>query len=235
MQFESGWLPSLSPSEELIGFNGTTPEDLNQAPVFLRPRFALGLPHALALTIALDPPLHTFGVTPRLFAAALDGPIHRAGAWHLGWRAHGQIGSVTAAVTCPASVVPFAPGSAGNPLGCTATSSDETTLRYVGGEFHVAYRTTSRLVPHAAAGAEYVDGVFHTGAEEYGQPDHTTLESRGVIPTTSAGVGLRLAPRWSLSADVFYAPQTIRRTAASDPVVDPMFNVRALISYEVFR
>jgi hypothetical protein len=235
VQFETGWLPPLSADEERIGFDGTTPEDLNQAPVFLRPRVAVGLPHALTVIVAFNPPLHTFGVTPRLFASAVEGPIRRAGKWHIGWRAHGQIGNVTAAVTCPASLVSFAPGSTGNPLGCTAASSDMTSLRYIGGELHAAYRTTSRFVPHAAAGAEYVAGAFHTGAEEYGQPDRTVLESRGVILTTSAGLGFRLASRWSISGDVFYAPLPIRRGADSDPVIDGMFNARALISYEVIR
>ena len=68
--------------------------------------------------IAFDRPEEwAIGVTPRLLALGIDGPIHDSGTWRVGWRAHGQIGTVTAAFTCRANVVPFAPGSANTPTG----------------------------------------------------------------------------------------------------------------------
>lgn len=81
------------------------------------------------------PPIHSFGVTPRLPALGVEGVIHDFGTWRSGWRAHGQTGTVTAAVTCPVNVVPFPPGAPNSPTGCTAESSDVTTLRYAGVEF----------------------------------------------------------------------------------------------------
>jgi hypothetical protein len=235
IQFEGGWLPALSASQELVGFNGTAHEDLNMAPVFLRPRVAIGLPHSLMLIVAVDPPIRTFGVTPRLLAFGLEGIIHDAGPWSFGWRAHGQIGTVTAAFTCPANVVSFPPGSPNNPTGCTAESSDSTSLRYAGIEFHAARRIGQRLVPHAAAGANVVDNVFQTNALTFGQPDHTRLQSAGATFSMSAGVGYMVTERLTLSADVFYAPLTVRRTAESATSIDSMFNVRALFSYRVTR
>jgi hypothetical protein len=54
----------LSAAQQRVAFNGTTPEDLNRAPVFLRPRLAIGLPHRLSIIAAVDPPIRAFGVTP---------------------------------------------------------------------------------------------------------------------------------------------------------------------------
>jgi hypothetical protein len=235
VQFEIGWLPTLSAAQERVGFDGTTPEDLNKAPVFLRPRVTIGLPRRLALIIAVDPPIRAFGVTPRLLALGIDGAIHDSGTWHFGWRAHGQIGTVTAAFTCPANVVPFAPGSTANPAGCTAESSDVTTLRYAGVELQAARRIGERFAPHAAAGANLVDNVFQTNAQTYGQPDHTRLQANGVTLMASAGIGYTVTKRVTIAADLFYAPLTVRRTLGSASSIDPMINARALISYRVIR
>ena len=234
VQFESGWLPTLSTAQERVGFNGTAPEDLNQAPVFLRPRVAIGLPHRLSIIVAVDPPIRAFGVTPRLLALGLDGVIHESAAWRFGWRAHGQVGTVTAAVSCPANIVAFPPGSANNPTGCTAESADVSTLRYGGAELQAA-RRVGRLVPHAAVGANFIDGIFQTNAQTFGQPDHTRLQSSGVTFAASAGVGYALSDRFAIAADVFYSPLTVQRTATSATTIDPMINARGLISYRVNR
>jgi hypothetical protein len=64
-----------------VGFDGTTPEDLNKAPVFFRPRVTVGLPRRLSLIIAVDPPARAFGVMPRLLALGIDGAFHDSGTW----------------------------------------------------------------------------------------------------------------------------------------------------------
>jgi hypothetical protein len=235
VQFEIGWLPTLSTAQQRVGFDGTAPEDLNKAPVFLRPRVMLGLPRRLSLIVAVDPPVRAFGVTPRLLALGIDGPIHDSGTWRVGWRAHGQIGTVTAAFTCPANVVPFAPGSANNPTGCTAESSDVTSLRYVGVELQATRRIVHRFSLQASAGPNFVDNVFQTNAQTYGQPDHTRLQASGVTLTTSAGFGYTVTDRFTIVMNLFYAPLTVQRTISSASTIDPMFNARALISYRVTR
>lgn len=235
LELESGWLPTLSTSQQRVGFDGTSPEDLNKAPVLLRPRVTVGLPRTIAITAAVDPPMRAFGVTPRLFALAVDGPMFDSGGWRLRWRAHGQVGSVTAAVTCPPAVLRYAPGSAGNPAGCTGESSDETMLRYAGAEAIVSRAARRGWSPHAAVGVNFVDGVFQTNAPTYGQLDRTQLATHGAVLATSAGVGYVLNDRLTLIADAFFAPLTVRRQAGAPTTVDPMTNVRALVSYRVFR
>jgi hypothetical protein len=235
LQFESDWLPTLDGAQQRVGFNGTTPEDLNKAPVFLRPRVVVGLPRQLSIIAAVDPPIRSFEVTPRLLALGVDGVLHDAGAWRFGWRAHGQTGTVTAAVTCPANVVLFAPGSVNNPAGCNSESSDVTRLRYAGVELLAARHFGRRFAPHAAAGANLIDSVFQTNAQTFGKPDRTRLRAKGVTPAMSAGLGYAVMDRFSISADVFYAPLTVRRTATSASAIDPMINARVLFSYGVIR
>lgn len=233
--FESGWLPTLSTSQQQVGFEGTTPEDLNKAPVFLRPRVMFGLARGLAVTAAFDPPIRSFGVTPRLFGLAVDGPLYAASSWRLGWRAHGQVGGVTTAVTCPARVLPFPPGSPANPVGCTAESADETMLRYAGFEIVAARRTARGVAPHAAIGVNALDTAFHTNAQTYGQPDRTRLETRGIVLAASTGVGYTVNERLQIVGDLFFAPLSVRRHPGASSSIDPMVNARALVLYRVIR
>jgi hypothetical protein len=41
--------------------------------------------------------------------------------------------------------------------------------------------------------------------------------------------------RFTLSADLFYAPLTVPRTARRASSIDPMFHARVLLSYRVTR
>jgi hypothetical protein len=91
------------------------------------------------------------------------------------------------------------------------------------------------LLPHAAAGITIVDDVFQTNAQAFGAPDHTRLGANGLTVTTTAGIGYAVTDRFTMAADLFYAPLYVRRTADSASSIDPMVNARALISYRVIR
>jgi hypothetical protein len=104
-----------------------------------------------------------------------------------------------------------------------------------GVELQAARRIGRRLVPHAAAGATVVDDIFQTNAQTFGQPDHTRLQATGLTLTTSAGIGYAVTERFTIAADFFYAPLTVRRTASSASSTDPMVNARALVSYRMGR
>jgi hypothetical protein len=39
---EGGWIPTLTATQQRVGFNGTAPQDLNKAPLMLRPRLTIG-------------------------------------------------------------------------------------------------------------------------------------------------------------------------------------------------
>jgi hypothetical protein len=153
----------------------------------------------------------------------------------VGWRAHGQIGTVTGAITCPSSVAAFTPGSTNNPDGCEAESSDVTTLRYGGVELHAGRRISEKLMPHVAVGVTVIDSVFQTNAVTFGQLDRTRLLSTGITFSASAGIGYVIADRFAIAADAFYSPLTVRRTPTSSETIDPLTNARVLVSYRVRR
>jgi hypothetical protein len=232
---ETGWLPRLDADQQRVGYYGTTRQDLNKAPIVLRPRVRIGLPWRLALVAAVVPPVRSFGVTPRLVAASLEGPLLGRDAWTLGWRAYGQLGTITSAVTCSADMLGFPLGSANNRLGCETESADVATLRYAGAELRAARRIArlGGLMPHIAAGVNLIDGAFQANARLFGYVDRTRLESRGVTFSLSTGVGYPLTRRVTIAADAFYSPLTVQRTFDAPRSTDPLVNARALISYRV--
>ncbi|HZR22360.1 MAG TPA: hypothetical protein VFA59_02160 [Vicinamibacterales bacterium] len=237
IQLESGWIPSLSPSEERVGFSGTSAEDLNKAPVLFRPRVRVALPARFAVVVGGVPPVRAFGVTPRLVAAAVEWTMIDRRAWRASWRVHGQTGSVTGAFTCPDAVVGAPDGSTSNPTGGDARSSDVATLRYGAIEFEVA-RTLARFggaTPHVSIAVNGIDSRFQVNAQTFGQPDHTLLTTRGVTEAFAGGVAVPLGRRFEASLDAFYSPLFVRRSQTDARTVDGLFNVRGLISYRVNR
>jgi hypothetical protein len=227
------WIPSISETNRIVGFGGTKPEDLNKAPLFFRPRVTLGLPASFALTVAFNPPIETFGVTPKLLVLVLERPMVRSDAWSVGLRGYGQVGTVNGAYTCPAEVLGAAPGSPGNLYGCQAESSDTATLNYVGAEASFAHAGLGRLriEPHAAIAVNYMNLVFQVDALTYGFEDHTRYTTDGFTFSSSAGVTIPLSSRFSTSVDVFYTPLTVQRPTGSE--IDSLFNVRALFTYRL--
>jgi hypothetical protein len=229
---EFGWVPPLSQSQRFVGFDGTKPEDLNKTPLFLRPRVTVGLPRRLSVIVAVDPPIRSFGLKPRLVAVGLERPIYESTPWTVGLRGYGQLGTVSGAYTCPPSVLAFAPGSPGNLYGCQAASSDTATLRFVGGEVSAAYRPgRARLSPHAAVSVNYMNVAFQVDALTFGSVDDTHLGSRGVTVAGSAGVSYAISRRFDAVVDVFYSPLSVQRLTGSS--TNGLFNVRALVAYRL--
>jgi hypothetical protein len=234
---ESGWIPTLTDAQQRVGFDGTAPQDLNKSPVMLRPRITLGLPGRLAVTVAGNPPIRTFGVTPRLFAAAVEWAAVDDQAWRLAIRGHGQTGTATGAFTCSAAVAASPPGSFANPTGCDRESSDVATLRYVGAELRIALRMLrwGSLTPHLTIGANAIDASYQLNADAFGQIDRTRLETSGVTPSTSAGFSTALSDRVALAVDAYYVPLTVRRSAGAPRTIDSLVNARALLVYRLRR
>lgn len=232
---EFGWLPPLNATQRRVGFNGTEDEDLNKAPFLPRPRVTIGLPARFAVIVAVTPPVPMFGLRATLVAVGLERPIVERPSWTFGLRGYGQLGSVGGAYTCPASAISFEPGSAGNPEGCDAPSSDVASLRYVGGEASVAYRTeaSGRFSPHAAIGFSYMDVGFQVDAVTFGFVDHTHYLSHGTAISASGGVSYNLSSHFTLGVDAFFTPLSVRRGPAEPIQNDGFFNVRALVTYRL--
>jgi hypothetical protein len=231
--FEVGWLPSLDAGQRQIGFNGKAPEDLNKAPIFARPVVRIGLPGQFAVVLAAPPPISIFGVKSRLFAFGLERHLIHRGDWTLSWRGYGQVGSVKGAFTCPHSVLAFEPGSVQNPTECVGESADVATLRYAGSEFQFAYRIPSmpKVIPHVAAGGNFIDGAFQVHAPVQDGLDRTRMWTRGGTFSGTAGVSYLLTRNAAITVDAFYSPLWVQRSPGAPRTNDGLFNVRALLSY----
>lgn len=237
------WIPFLTTEQQRVGFRGTKLEDLNKAPFFARPRITIGLPADFAATVAFVPPVETFGVTPKLFALALERPLYTSESWTTGWRVYGQVGTAESAFTCPENVLAFPAGSIVNPTGCLEASSDVATLRYVGLELGVGDLTAGRRIrAHAAAAVNYLDNAFavnarrfdfHGGSERIEFIDRTVQRSEGVTFSVRSGVGLRLSDRLEAAVDVFYTPLWVRRQDGSPLDHDGLVNAKALLRYRL--
>jgi hypothetical protein len=230
---EVGWLPSLDAGQRQIGFNGTSPEDLNKAPIFARPVVRIGLPDKFTAVIAAPPLFEVFGVKSRLLAFGLERPLWHRDRLTVSWRGYGQIGSVKGAFTCPTSVLAFAPGSPSNPTECVGESDDVASLRYAGSEFQLAYRLRRmpKWVPHVAVGGNFIDGAFHVHAPVQDGLDETRLWTRGGTFSSSGGVTYLFSKRASFTVDAFYSPLWVQRSPSLPRTNDGLFNVRALVSY----
>ena len=231
--FEIQWLPQLSKSMQRVGFNGLKEEDLNQAPIFARPRITIGLPWRTALTLAYLPPIRIFGVKPHLFAFALERPLYERRPWTFGIRLYGQIGQIEGAFTCPKDVAKFPPGSPQNLFGCNKKSDDEVTQQYGGVEFSGSYRIERArgLTPYVAVAGNFLDNKTQVRAQTFGNPDRRRLFAQTWTFSATAGAIYPLTERVYLNLSLFYTPLWVKRPPDTDSQNDPLFNVRAAISY----
>lgn len=228
-------IPQLSESERTVGFDGIKEEDLNQAPLFARPRLMIGLPWRTTLIVSYLPPVRVFGLKPNLFAAALEWPLARAGAWRFGARAYGQFGNVQGAFTCSDDVAEEPVGSEQNPFGCEEQSTDRAYQRYLGIELSVARAVVGfdRLDAYLTLAGNYLDTTEKIHAQTYGIEDRSRLEAQQQTWSTQAGLVYRLDERASLGVGVFYTPLDVVRWPSTATVNDPLINLRAMLSYRL--
>jgi len=231
--FEIGWLPMLDAGQQRIGYNGTSPEDLNKAPVFIRPMVRVNLPNKFTLIAGGPPPFQVFGVTPHLLAFGVERPLLESDPWTLRWRGYGQVGSVKGAFTCPSSALAFAPGSAGNPTQCVSQSADVVSMRYAGMQLDLSYRIPSmpKVVPHVTAAGNFIDGAIQLHAPTAYGLDQTREWTRGETFFTSGGISYLVSKKATFTVDASYTPLWVRRAADAPVTNDGLFNVRALMTY----
>lgn len=228
---ELGWIPSLDADQRTVGFGGFKEEDLNKAPLFVRPRLTVGLPARFSLTVAYVPPVEVFGIRSHLAALSLNRPLASGERWTVGARLYTQIGTATGAFTCTAEDAAGGDDPARNPFGCESTSSDEATLRYVGLELSAAVRLEALggLTPHLAAAVNHFDNKFQVNARTFGFRDRTLLLVDGAAWSLAAGAAVPWRDRTRLAAEVFYTPLPVARRGRQRET-DPLVNARLLLS-----
>lgn len=232
---ELDWIPQLSKAKRRVGFNGLKEEDLNKAPIFIRPHLTVGLPGRFSLTVSYLPPIRIFGIEPNLFAIAVERPLYERKPWTFGARVYGQIGEVEGAFTCPTDVAKFPPGSPPNLFGCEKKSADTATLRYGGVELSGSYRIAQAggLTSYLAVAGNFLDTRFQVDARTFGFHDRSLREAGTWTFSASGGVIYPLTERLSLTVSLFYSPLWVIRPPATSSQNDALFNARAMLTYRL--
>ncbi len=232
---EINWVPALSDAQRTVGFVGTKMEDLNKTSVFVRPRFTLGLPSKLTLTLTYLPPIEAFGVKPHLFGAAIGRPVHEATRWRIGLRGYGQFGTIQGDFTCDEDTVAAGSDPIRNPFNCEEVSEDKYRLRTIGLETSFAWRSdpSSKLEPYAGLAVNYLDTDFEVNARYAGLIDRTVLLTDGFTVSFTAGLAYAFTDRLSLSGELFYSPLNFVRPPNKSSQNDGLFNLRSLVTYRI--
>lgn len=232
LAFEVGWIPSLEGDDARVGFRGTKQEDLDKAPVLARPRLTVGLPARFTLELGWVPPVEVFDAKPNLVTAALGRPLFVGHAWRAGARLHGMAGTIESDITCPDEIAGLDdPGA--NPFRCEAESEDEVDVSYVGLELAAERDAGGAWVPYGALGISSFDLEFQVDAVTGGFRDLSRLTASGPQWHAVAGLRWQGRPRTTLGAEVFYSPLEVERVDGGGSEVDPLVNVRALVSYRL--
>jgi hypothetical protein len=88
-----------------------------------------------------------------------------------------------------------------------------------------------KLVLHAAAGGNFIDGAFQVNAPVENGLDRTRLWTHGGTFSGTAGISYLVTKRAAVTVDAFYSPLFVQRNASGPASNDGLFNVRALMSY----
>lgn len=235
LSLEGIWNPELSRGESRVGFMGSKVEDLNRLPVIPRPRGSVGIGWDTTLDLAYIPPVEIDGVTPNIFAAALERPLYECGEWMVGLRLFGQLGKIEGDITCPEWETYFPPGSLQNPFGCEYPSQDTVTLNYIGLALTGGYQLPGPIggAIHFGAYAARADLEFQVRALYSGITDLTHQETDGWLYALTLGYSRPISEHLTLAIEGFYSPLEVQRgllrgnTKAEN---DDLYHLRAMIT-----
>ncbi|MEX2382643.1 MAG: hypothetical protein WD490_09685 [Opitutales bacterium] len=231
LALEVGHIPTLSRKERRIGFDGRKVEDLNKAPMLIRPRITIGMPGRFSLTGSYVPPIKVFDVETELIAVSLNRPLIETEALTIGIRGFAQYGNVHGSITCPDDKWQRADYQE---FGCDEPSSDTVRTRIYGVELGASYRISRLrdLTPYATVSYQHMNLEFEVDAITHGTRDNRRLITDGETWAAGLGATLPLTERINLSAGVVYMPNSVRRPNR-DRRNEPMINTRLQLSYSL--
>ena len=187
-------------------------EHTKLTPVFARPRLTVGLPAGFALEASYLPPVPVGGATPNLASFALMRPVLFTVGAHeltLALRAHGTVGRVRGAITCPTSALQTA--DANSPCYGTRPSRDTFYPGMFGTEGAVATGDRAgRFSLYAGGGIAWLRPRFRVGfTDASGNVDATEVIADLRRGSAFGGVTVRATDVLQLSAEAYSVPQDV--------------------------
>ncbi|MCC6929749.1 MAG: hypothetical protein IT359_12265 [Gemmatimonadaceae bacterium] len=207
------YVPKPSADIQRASYCNRKSENSDLAPIFPRPRLAVGLPGGLYLEGSYLPPVTVMDATPNLGSLALGWTrsLKRSGEGRETWvalRAHATFGKVSGPITCPADALQTA--SAANACYGTQPSDDSYKPNMTGLEGILGMRGAGKLSGYVGAGYTSIKPRFQV----HFQPQGGALDDTNVLLDDSriaafAGGSYRVAARASLMAELYSVPKDV--------------------------
>lgn len=196
---------AISRSSGACGFNKSENSEL--APVFPRPRIAVGLGHYVTVEASFLPPITVADATPHLggLAVSVDAPHQMPGNTILALRLHTTLGGVDGPVTCPEKELQMTSTSAP----CYGTTpSDDTYEPNVTGLEAIVRGRAGGLRWHGVLGANALRSRFRVNfTDGRGFEDRNIVEVQLVRMVVSGGIAWQPRPELTLAAQAYSVPQ----------------------------
>ncbi len=196
---------AISRSSGACGFNKSENSEL--APVFPRPRIAIGLGHYVTVEASYLPPVTVADATPHLggIAVSVDAPHQMPFNTILSLRLHTTVGSVDGPVTCPEKELQMTNTSA--PCYGTTPSDDTYEPNVMGLETIVRGRTGG-VRWHGVLGANSLRSRFRVNfTDGRGFEDRNIVEVQLTRLVVAGGVAWQPRPELTLSALAYSVPE----------------------------
>lgn len=229
-----GHIPRLDEAQRQVGLGGVKAENLNKSPAFGRVRGAIGLPGRFFAELGWTPPVEIDGAKPRhLFAFALGARVLERDRVTLALRALAQVGDVRGDITCPASLAGLDDPVA-NPYRCRERSRDTFKTDHAG----LNATLTGGGGPwrwHATAGLVRTDLAVQVDALAGNVRERAHLSSKSSMGWIAGGVRYRIAPAWSVAAEVLHVPLSVVRPPSESKDRDSMTSVRVQLRHDGWK
>jgi hypothetical protein len=195
----------INHSSGYCGFDKSENSDL--APVFPRPRIALGLGGGLAVEASYLPPVTVMDATPNLGGLALSwspSGVTLLGGTQVHLRAHSTFGSVRGPITCSREALQSDPTKPCN----GTTPSNDTYNPNVRGVEAVLARQAGSLRWYAGGGMNFLTSHFLVDfTDRNGFRDNNTVEIDLTRVALMAGASWAWRPDLSFSAQLYSVPE----------------------------
>jgi hypothetical protein len=213
LSFDVTYVPTPAASIRRASYCHRKSENTELAPIFPRPRLAMGLPGGFFVEGSYLPPVTVMDATPSLGSVALGWSrtlraLPTGGSTWITLRAHATFGEVNGPITCSEDALQLA--SASQPCYGTTPSDDRYEPNMVGGEGIVGWSGGGRLSAYVGGGYTSIAPRFQVNfTPQGGTLDDTRVLLDDSRYTAFAGGRYRLSARTALTAELYSVPKDV--------------------------